>query len=210
MKTRYYSTHRPITVGGYPKSEKVVEIHNFDNRTYCEEISREAWGWIEYERELPTADAENYELIFAKPEHETYVALRERQQKEVNDFPLGFAFSDSQFEEMMKEWGLKPTDTDKIARIGGGGFVRKCDSEELHRLFDRHSKELQGEIDADEEGTGFVKEMFLYEMYNHEYGYTGDPEDTLMALGLTAEDINNDPKLNAGFCAAHTEVFADD
>ena len=47
---RYYSTQRPITPGSYPKSpfKEVLNIVNFDSRTYCEEIGQKAWGYIEY------------------------------------------------------------------------------------------------------------------------------------------------------------------
>ena len=34
-----------------------------------------------------------------------YNELREKHQKEVNEFPIGFAFSDQQFEEQMKKLG---------------------------------------------------------------------------------------------------------
>ena len=34
-----------------------------------------------------------------------YLELKERQQKEVNDFPFGFAFSNEQFKEMMEKFG---------------------------------------------------------------------------------------------------------
>lgn len=34
-----------------------------------------------------------------------YAELKQRQQEEFNKLPLGFAFSDKQFNEMMKEWG---------------------------------------------------------------------------------------------------------
>lgn len=52
---------------------------------------------------------------------ESYRELRDRQQKEFNELPLGFAFSDKQFDEMMKKWGLDPEkDLDKIYRIPGG------------------------------------------------------------------------------------------
>ena len=37
-----------------------------------------------------------------------YTGLRQRQQQEVNALPIGFAFSDRQFEEMMRGWGLDP------------------------------------------------------------------------------------------------------
>ena len=57
---------------------------------------------------------------------ESYRELRDRQQKEFNELPLGFSFSDKQFDEMMKKWGLDPEkDLDKIYRIPGGGFIQK-------------------------------------------------------------------------------------
>ena len=42
---KYYSTQRPITPGSYPKSpfNEVLQVFNFDARTYCEEIGRDAW-----------------------------------------------------------------------------------------------------------------------------------------------------------------------
>lgn len=36
---------------------------------------------------------------------ESYRELRDRQQKEFNELPLGFAFSDKQFDEMMGKMG---------------------------------------------------------------------------------------------------------
>jgi hypothetical protein len=58
---RYYSTQRPVTPGSYPRAG-AVEVHNFDNKTYCEEIGREAWGYIEYSEQLTKEQAEAYEL----------------------------------------------------------------------------------------------------------------------------------------------------
>ena len=51
---RYYSTQRPISPGSFPQRtwNKVLEIHNFDQKTYCEEIGREAWGYIDYEKPI--------------------------------------------------------------------------------------------------------------------------------------------------------------
>lgn len=58
---RYYSTQRPVMPGSYPNG-RVKEIHNFDSRTFCEEIGREAWGYIEYSRELSPEELEHWEL----------------------------------------------------------------------------------------------------------------------------------------------------
>ena len=62
---RYYSTQRPIMPGSYPKPQgnAVIAVHNFDIRTYCEEIDREAWGYIEYEQPLDPETAAGYALV---------------------------------------------------------------------------------------------------------------------------------------------------
>ncbi|MBD5504576.1 MAG: hypothetical protein HDR09_12840 [Lachnospiraceae bacterium] len=61
---KYYSTQRPITPGSYPKSpfNEVLQVVNFDSRTYCEDIGREAWGYIEYKNPLHPEDVVDYEL----------------------------------------------------------------------------------------------------------------------------------------------------
>lgn len=59
---KYYSVMRPVSIGTFPR-EGVEEIVNFDNRTYCHEINREAWGYIEYNRELSEEEVAEYELI---------------------------------------------------------------------------------------------------------------------------------------------------
>ena len=44
MAYRYYSTRRPLMVGGIPSTESVTEIVNFESgRTYCEEIDNKAY-----------------------------------------------------------------------------------------------------------------------------------------------------------------------
>ena len=60
---RYYSTQRPVMPGGYPKKADVVEIKNFDAKTFCEEIGKEAWGYIDYQGELTKDEADAYELV---------------------------------------------------------------------------------------------------------------------------------------------------
>lgn len=124
-----------------------------------------------------------------------YVEMKQRHQKEVNEFPLGFAFSKEQFAEMMAKWNLTPEDTDKIYSIGGGGYVRKSDSEAMHEMFERHAAER--EVAIRENKNDYLYHMFNYELANHEYGYTGDLTDTLDALDLTIEDVNANPQMDA-------------
>ena len=61
---KYYSTQRPVMPGSYPKPQgnPVTEIVNYDERTFCEELGREVWGYIEYEKPLPRYDSDSYEL----------------------------------------------------------------------------------------------------------------------------------------------------
>lgn len=130
---------------------------------------------------------------------ETYQELRNRQQQEVNAFPMVFAFSDKQFVEAMRELGLDPSETDKIYALPGtGGFYRRSDAPALHEMFDRHERERQEAIAADETGDGFVFQMFRDELANHEYNYTGELDETIEALGLTVEEINSSPKMLHG------------
>ena len=53
-------------------------------------------------------------------------------------------------------------------------------------------------IEEDTTGDGFIYSMFKYELANHEYGYTYDLEDTLRALGLTYEEVQEKPNLKKG------------
>jgi len=60
---RYYSLLRPIGIGTYPKGG-VQRIHNFDFRQHVPAIGREAWGYIEYVRELSEKEIKDYELAY--------------------------------------------------------------------------------------------------------------------------------------------------
>ena len=120
-----------------------------------------------------------------------YTELKSKQQKEVDVFPFGFAFNKDQYDIMMDKWGLKPTHRSQIIYIGGGSFVRKSDYKAMHEMFARHIAEHKAAMLDDE----YLYQMFNYELANHEYSYTRDLTDTLEALGLTMEEINEDPRM---------------
>ena len=136
-----------------------------------------------------------------------YAEMKERQQRVVNDFNgWFFAFSNEQFDEGMKKIGLNPEETDKICRIGGGGYILKDRLKAMEFMFDSIHKELEAAIEADTDGTGFIYDMFRYELANHEYGITGELDETLDALGLTEEDINASTALTNGLGLAIENV----
>ena len=131
-----------------------------------------------------------------------YQEVRKRHQEEINQFPIKFAFSDKQFEEGMKELGLKPDDYDKVVAIGGGGFVKEEDAERLTKMCVEHAREIRELVEADPTGEGFIKDMFYYELCNHEYGYTYDASEALTALGYTEKQVMADKRLKTGFSIA--------
>ena len=136
-----------------------------------------------------------------------YDEIKEKHQKRVNEFPLMFAFNQEQFENGMKKWGLEPNDTDKIYSIGGGGFIRKADLEAYNKLWNDIRKEHNELIKADKTGEGYIKDMFVSELENHEYAYTYELDDTLDALELTIEDIENNSALKHGLEIAIKKVL---
>lgn len=132
----------------------------------------------------------------------TYKQLKDKQYIELNAFPLGAAFSNKQFAEMMQKWGLTVDDTDKIISIGAGCFIRKSDKEAFFNMFNRHEKEKQDAIAADKTGDGFIYDMFYEELANHEYCITYEYDETFDALGLTEEQIKADKRLLHGLLKA--------
>jgi len=136
-----------------------------------------------------------------------YTTLKERHQQEVDAFPFFFAFNNEQFEKGMAKFGLTPKDTDKIYKLGGmSGFYLRTDAPRLKEMFDRHERERQEAITSDTKGNGYIYHMFLYELANHEYGYTGDITDTLDALDLTMEDVAKNKPLSRGLNKAIKEI----
>ncbi|OQC29707.1 MAG: hypothetical protein BWX70_01523 [Verrucomicrobia bacterium ADurb.Bin070] len=136
-----------------------------------------------------------------------YLTLKTRQQEEFNAFPIEFAFNMKQFEEAMTALGLTPKDTDKVYKIPGGGLIRKTDSEALLTMSRKHADEHAAARAADTNGTGFIYDMFEYELANHEYSYTYDPEPALNTLGLTLEEVEADPIMADAFKRAKAAQF---
>lgn len=134
-------------------------------------------------------------------QYTTYQDMRIVQQTEFNSFPMFAAFNAKQFEDGMHGLGLEPNDVNAITDIGFGCFVRKTDKDRLIGMQERHYMELKDTLrDLD-----FAKSAFLYELSNHEYGYTGDIGPVLDALGLSASDFEANPVLGKALAAAIKE-----
>lgn len=135
-----------------------------------------------------------------------YAELKNKLQKEFDEFPFGFAFSNEQFERMKEELGVK--EDSELLSIGAGGFIRKTDEKALDELINGKEKRMKEAIASDPTGEGFIKDMFLYELANHEYCITYDLRDTLEALDLTINEVMEDPRLKLGLELARNEYLA--
>ena len=137
-----------------------------------------------------------------------YAELKNLHQERINALPLMFAFSEKQFKEGMERWGLTENDTDKIYKLGStGGFYQRKDSTLIFSTFEQNENEMAAAIQADPDGTGFIKDMFLYELANHEYCITYDLEPTLAALSLSEDEVYNDERLMNGLKLAVSEYL---
>lgn len=141
-----------------------------------------------------------------------YEKLKHELQERYNQFAstdnnIVCFFSKEQFNKVLEKTGLTEDEfVDKYCHLMSGAYVRKDKSEELDKLWKTNEQSIEDAINNDPDGKHFVKDMFSYEMSNHEYSYTRDLTDTLDALGYSADEINNNPKLQAGLQAALDEV----
>ena len=135
-----------------------------------------------------------------------YAEVKNKHQERVNKFPMKFFFSEKQFEEAMNGLGFTKDETNKVLSIPGGGIIRKTDAEAYRKMFEEIELEEKRNIEADKDGTGYIADMFEYELNNHEYGYTYNAEPALEALGLTFEQVKNNKKLLNGFNIALKKI----
>ena len=135
-----------------------------------------------------------------------YDEIKKRHQEEVNALPMYWAFTEERFDEVLKELGLTKKDTDKLCRAPGGGFCLASDAQMIVSTLIRHSKELKAAVEADKTGEGFIKDMFLSELRNHEYTYTLETEETIESCGFTEEQVEADPRLKLGLEAASKQL----
>lgn len=131
---------------------------------------------------------------------ETYKQMKDRHQAEVNALPLAWAFSQKQYREKLAEWNITEEEAKAgaIVGIGNGGFIRTADRETVIDTFKRIQGEKAAAIEADKSGDGFIYQMFLCELNNREYSYTQDVDETLAALNITADDLENNTALQHG------------
>lgn len=134
-----------------------------------------------------------------------YEEFNERQQKEINNLPIYFAFGNAQLQERTDELGFESIDDmiNNVVGIGAGGFCKKEDYQNIINTFKKHNEELKENLKNDE----FLKSAFRYEMSNHEYIITYDIYDTLRALGITLEEYQKSERMQKLFKEAKEDYM---
>lgn len=115
-----------------------------------------------------------------------YLELQKKHQKELEEFPIAYAFNDQQLEEALKKLGA--TKEECVTVFGHGDIVKRENARPFVKMLEDQREEMLQKIKDDAD---FAEAAFLYEMDNHEYAinWSGD-EDVLACFGLTFEKIN--------------------
>ena len=112
-----------------------------------------------------------------------YSEFREERRTRLDAFPMGWAFSNEQFEQMIEKLG-----TTDLLRIGAGGFIRKSDRQaflDMNKKLDDEEKEYMADPEQ-------FRQAVRSELANHEWQIAGDDETVLEALGLTYETMTSE------------------
>lgn len=132
-----------------------------------------------------------------------YLDLVERHRKEVEDFPIAYAFNDKQLKEALKKLGVESID-ECVTVFGHGDILKKENAKPFIEMLKHQSKEMQDKLKADPE---FAEAAFLYEMDNHEYAINWDgDDDVLRCFGMDWEDIQ-EAGLQLAYEAARRKHF---
>lgn len=136
----------------------------------------------------------------------SYLEFKKKQEKEYNIFSnkyLAFAFDQEQLKQAMTK--LKVKNKAELIGLGGGCIIKKIDLEKYKTFRNKQFKELLKKQDDDK----FLFDGFKYEMGNYEYIFNQDDEKVLNALGLTADAIHNNKRLNKIYNNAKEQYFKD-
>lgn len=130
---------------------------------------------------------------------QAYLDMMKKQQQELTDFPVAYAFSDKQLEEALAKLGA--TKEECCTYLNIGDVMKKTDVPAFKAMLRRHTEELQNAMKNKE----FAEAAFRYEMDNHEYAinWSGD-EDVLAALCLDTK-LLKEYGLEDAYCHARNE-----
>lgn len=132
---------------------------------------------------------------------QAYLDLQKRQQKELEDFPIAYAFNDQQLEEALEKLGANKDEC--VTLWNCGDILKKTDVPAFKEMLKRHTQELHEAL-KDE---NFAEAAFLYEMDNHEYAinWSGD-DDVMRCFAVDYDKLDEMGLRNAYLRARHQHM----
>ena len=127
-----------------------------------------------------------------------YKKLKDMHTLEKNVLPFFFiGLNEEQFNAMIRSFGLQPDDLDAFYDIALSDFDER-EYSWIEDMFVGYGAAMQRAIHDDETGDGFIYEMFLYELENHDFVHTNNLTDVLHELLLSADEIIANKRLLHG------------
>ena len=96
-----------------------------------------------------------------------YLEIKDYYHKQINDFPIIFAFSKEQFDEKYNTPMFKGL---TLIKTGAGGYIRKKDRWKWLSLWSMRAQDIA----ALKENENALLEAIVYELHNNEYCYSRD------------------------------------
>ena len=131
-----------------------------------------------------------------------YLDLQKRHQKELEEFPIAYAFNDKQLEEALVKLGA--TKEECVTVFGHGDIVKRVDAKRLIAMLEGHTKEVKDKLKSDVE---FAEAAFLYEMDNHEYAINWSADEDVLACFAIDWDFIRKHGLQMAYDSARNKHF---
>ena len=115
---------------------------------------------------------------------QAYLTLQAKQRKDLEEFPIAYAFSEEQLEQALAKLGAKKEEC--VTLLNCGDVMKKADVPAFKEMMKRHREEIYELLKNEQD----AEEAFLYEMDNHEYAinWSGD-EDVMACFNLTEQKL---------------------
>lgn len=131
-----------------------------------------------------------------------YLDLQKRHQKELEEFPIAYAFNDEQLQEALKKLGAETT-KECVTVFGHGDIVKKENAKALVEMLEGHTKEMKEALKDPE----FAEAAFLYEMDNHEYAINWSGDEDILACFAINWDFIRKHGLQIAYDSARNKHF---
>lgn len=131
-----------------------------------------------------------------------YLELQKRHRRELEEFPIAYAFNDKQLQEALEKLGA--TKEECVTVFGHGDIVKRTDAKALIKMLERHTKEMKDKLKDDPD---FAYAAFLYEMDNHEYAINWSADEDVMACFSIDWDFIKKHGLQMAYDQARNQHF---